>query len=430
MPSGRRHVLIRTPVVGGAPGVPTSLSVEEVWGQATFENGKALVTATADGAQTYRATANPGSIVGFGATPLVLLQGLGGGETYTVTMAAWTGTNWTSESASVSYFARTSPDVPTIGTATALDASATVAFTAPSDDGGATITSFVARAHAVQGDGSTVTTGFTGSGSSSPVTVPGLANGQAYKFSVTALNVIGASFATGLSNSVTPVEGTETDPGTNPSTVANRQAWYEADSLSLTDGASVTSVSDASGNSRTLTPDGTVTWFSSVFNGQPAFRMGSGRLRSAVFGSALAQPLTFYFVVKYETLTGGDTKIFDGEGSARVVVMNVGVNLGLYAGTLPVPSGIAADLNRHVYCAVLDGANSRLYRNGTLVLGPQNVGSQDYGRVVLGGDETGVQLFDGYKAAWGVFSAAHDNATINGIGNWLATKYGGVWADT
>jgi len=94
---------------------------------------------------------------------------------------------------------RTAPGAPTIGTATAGNGSATIAFTAPSADGGAAISGYTVSC---AGGGATR----TASGVSSPITVTGLANGTAYTCSVTASNAIGSSAASGQVQ-VTPTTG-------------------------------------------------------------------------------------------------------------------------------------------------------------------------------------------------------------------------------
>lgn len=89
----------------------------------------------------------------------------------------------------------TAPGSPTIGTATAGNAQATVTFTAPALDGGSHITGY------------TVTSlpgGITSTGSSSPIIITGLTNGISYTFTVTATNAIGTSSPSSASNSVTP----------------------------------------------------------------------------------------------------------------------------------------------------------------------------------------------------------------------------------
>ena len=86
------------------------------------------------------------------------------------------------------------PNAPTIGTATGGDASASVAFTAPSNTGGSAITAY----YAVANDGTTATA------ASSPVTVTGLTNGTSYTFQVWALNTYGPGPWSAASGSVTP----------------------------------------------------------------------------------------------------------------------------------------------------------------------------------------------------------------------------------
>src|SRR6185369_4603799 len=67
--------------------------------------------------------------------------------------------------------AATAPGAPTIGSATALDASINLTFTAPGSNGGAAITTYTATCTSSDGG---VTN--TGSGAASPITVSGLTN--------------------------------------------------------------------------------------------------------------------------------------------------------------------------------------------------------------------------------------------------------------
>ena len=95
---------------------------------------------------------------------------------------------------------RTVPGVPTIGTATATGSTtATIGFTAPGSDGGATVTSYTATSSP---GGKTGTVTQAGSGT---ITVSGLTTGTAYTFVVTATNSAGTSVVSAVSNSITPV---------------------------------------------------------------------------------------------------------------------------------------------------------------------------------------------------------------------------------
>ena len=91
--------------------------------------------------------------------------------------------------------AATVPDAPTSVVATAGNASASVAFVAPSSTGGSVITGY------------TVTSspgGITAMGTTSPINVTGLTNGTAYTFTVVATNAVGNSVASAASAGVTP----------------------------------------------------------------------------------------------------------------------------------------------------------------------------------------------------------------------------------
>ena len=94
------------------------------------------------------------------------------------------------------------PGAPTIGAATAGTSQASIAFTAPSSTGGASISAYTVSC--VTGSSTK-----TGTGTSSPITVSSLTNGSAYTCSVTATNSAGTGAASGTV-AVTPVAGPTT----------------------------------------------------------------------------------------------------------------------------------------------------------------------------------------------------------------------------
>ena len=106
------------------------------------------------------------------------------------------GEHFRSQMVSITIDSVSPPDAPTIGTATAGDSQATVSFSPPANDGGGAISGYTVTSS----PGS-----ITASGSGSPITVTGLANGTAYTFTVTATNVAGPGAPSAASNSVTPM---------------------------------------------------------------------------------------------------------------------------------------------------------------------------------------------------------------------------------
>lgn len=92
----------------------------------------------------------------------------------------------------------TAPDAPTIGTATAISpTSASISFTAPTNNGGATIETYTATSTP-----GSITGRLLQSGSGS-VTITGLTSSTAYTFRITATNSAGTSIASSATISLT-----------------------------------------------------------------------------------------------------------------------------------------------------------------------------------------------------------------------------------
>jgi hypothetical protein len=197
--------------VSGTTTAPTAVS-------GVGGNAQATISFTAPGVggvSSYTVVSNPGSVVANGTSSPITILGLTNGVQYTFTVTAkfTNGTSKTSDSSNpVTPSATiTEPTAPTIGTATAGNTQATLSFTAPASNGGATITGY------------TVTSlpgGITATGTGSPITVTGLTNGTAYTFTVRAQNSIGLGAPSAASNSVTPPGAVATVPGASTGATA------------------------------------------------------------------------------------------------------------------------------------------------------------------------------------------------------------------
>ena len=107
------------------------------------------------------------------------------------------------------------PGAPTNVTASAGNASATVSWTAPSDNGGGPITGYKIERRAGVGTWGIAVPDTENA--STNKTVSGLTNGTSYTFRVTAINSAGPGEVSGASNSVTPTGSTVSLPGCNVS---------------------------------------------------------------------------------------------------------------------------------------------------------------------------------------------------------------------
>jgi hypothetical protein len=208
LPDPEGAIGVATGSMPSTPGAPTI-------GTATPGNTQATVSFSAptntggSSITGYTATATDsttpanGGQTATGTTSPITVSGLTNGDSYTFTVTATNaaGTGPASSASNAVTPAADLPGAPTIGTAKAANAQATVSFTAPTNTGGSSITGYTVTA----ADSTTPANGGeTGTGTSSPITVTGLTNGDSYTFTVTATNTTGPGAASAASNAVTP----------------------------------------------------------------------------------------------------------------------------------------------------------------------------------------------------------------------------------
>lgn len=160
----------------------------------------------------------------------VVITGLTPGTAYTVYGNAQNGSGTSINTANASPVTPTTlPAAPTIGTATAGKASATLTFTA-GNTGGKAISNYKYST-----DGTTYTA-FSPAQTTSPLTISGLTNGTAVTFTIKAVNANGDSIASSASNSVTPTAPTVTGGALVTSGGYNYRIFTSNGTLGITNG--------------------------------------------------------------------------------------------------------------------------------------------------------------------------------------------------
>jgi sugar lactone lactonase YvrE len=230
--------------------------------------------------------------------------------------------------------ASTVPGAPTIGTATAGNAQATISFTAPASNGGATITSY------------TVTSSpnnFTATGATSPIIVTGLTNTTAYTFTVKATNSVGVSIASAASNSATP-SGILSVPGAPTivaATAGNAQATISFTAPASDGGAAITAYTvtsspgtfTATGVASPIIVTGLTNTTAYTFTVHATNSVGSS-LESAASNSAT--PVLHTYTVSTLAGSNGVSGAADGTGTAA---------------TFNSPTGVTVDSSGNVFVA-------------------------------------------------------------------------------
>jgi len=182
----------------GVPAAPTNVVAVAGSGQATI-----VFTAPASNGASitgYTATSSPGGITGtsVGNNTVIVVTGLTNGVNYTFTVTATNSAGTSAVSnASNSATPATVPSAPTNVVGVSGNGQATITFTAPSSNGGANITGYLATASPGGATG-------VSSGTNPTITISGLTNGVSYTFTVTATNSAGVSTPSSPSNAITP----------------------------------------------------------------------------------------------------------------------------------------------------------------------------------------------------------------------------------
>ena len=243
-------VTATTPPV--APDAPTNVVVTEGVNQLSVSftppanNGGAIIT-------NYEYQVDSGSWIipdpPVSVSPVVIPL-LMNGVSYGIKLRAVNMAGSGSASSVVSGTPRTTPDAPTSLVATEGNGEASIAFTAPSFDGGSAITNYEYKV----GAGSWVT--LNPALTTSPIVVPGLTNGTLYSISLRAVNVAGG----GVGSVATTVT-----PKTTSSAPSNVVAIEDDGQVSLsftapaTGGSSITNYEYKIGNGSWVTPSPAVT---------------------------------------------------------------------------------------------------------------------------------------------------------------------------
>jgi hypothetical protein len=215
---------VRTaPTIGTA--TSGNASATAVWTAPTSNGGSATTSyevRVVTGTNTQVGTLRPAAA---GATSMAV-TGLTNGTSYTLQVRALNVAGASAYSAMSNAVVPTAvPGAPTIGTATAGNAQATVNWTAPANTGGSPITGYTIRVYRL---GAVVSTK-TAPSTARSLLLTGMSNGSTYSFTVAASNAVGISLFSTMSKSVTP-KGVSVAPviGTATAGVASATARWTA----------------------------------------------------------------------------------------------------------------------------------------------------------------------------------------------------------
>lgn len=416
------------PTIGTATAGNTTASVPFTPGLAGTNPTTGYTATASPGGQTVTATASP-----------ISFTGLTNNITYTFTVHASSVDGNSSESAASNGVTPagvvTAPGAPTIGTATSGDTSASVTWTAPTDNGGSPVTGYTVTPYIGPAAQTPTTVGNVLS-----TTITGLTNGTAYTFKVAAINAVGTGGESAASNSVTA--------NFTPAGYSNLVHWLEADAVggSPANGAALSTWADQSTSAKNATQATTSKkpiFQASVaaFNNKPTVRFVSAsaqQMDTASPASTLLNNYTHIIVCSASDVSAIHAVFFNGAraGNGRGLYPSSGSGAVGARGRISILQGgvawqdasTAPPAAAAIYMFKRTAGVTTLFLNGVqqTILSPSSA-SAGIPTVAtsIGGD--GTYFHTGDVALEVSYDAVRTTAELNAIGAAYATKYGFTW---
>ena len=205
----------------------------------------------------------------------------------------------------------------------------------------------------------------------------------------------------------------------DPSTIAGLKLWLKADTLALSDGASVAAWNDSSSNAYNLT--GGAQFKTNIVNGKPVVRFdGIGATLSRLVDIAVPQPYTI-FVLGNARTPGTESAFLITDTGLLVSVFTNG-KFYLYAGTVDMDSAAGSNSAFHNFCGIFSSSNGTGYIDGVLRIPSAAVGSAAIGHVgLLASPPT--SFFPGDIAEVLIYNSALSTTDRQNVEGYLRTKY-------
>lgn len=161
--------------------------------------------------------------------------------------------------------------------------------------------------------------------------------------------------------------GSTLDVSWTPKNISNMVVWYKADTLSLSNGDTVTSLLDMSGNNVNMTNGGAPSFQTEGFNGRPGIKITNGNYLTHG-GRYETAPVTVLWAIKWNSVQNQACFLYS-TGDNFMWLM--------YGNTWYVGNGYAQSVTQDantpkIYALTYEGGIATRYMNGT-AYSPQSI---------------------------------------------------------